>query len=82
MALAYLDQLQRTNAVPQGTIAELTTALDNAKTQLRNGAHDKKLADALESLAAKVKKGKGNGETAKQRSGLAGTLSGIAARLR
>jgi uncharacterized protein (DUF305 family) len=82
VARAYLDQLERNNALPASIIAELTAALDNATASIGNGAHDRKLADTLEALAVKVGKGNGDTVTAKQRSGLTATLRGIAARLR
>ncbi|HEX7047760.1 MAG TPA: DUF305 domain-containing protein [Gammaproteobacteria bacterium] len=81
VALAYLDQLKRNEGLPASTIAELTAALDNAATQLENGAEDDDLADTLESFAESLE-GKGDDIKAKRLAGLAGTLGGIAERLR
>jgi hypothetical protein len=82
VARAYLDQLQRSDALPASTAAELTAALDRAAARLGNSAPDEQLAARLESLAASLDGGEGDGVTAKRRLGLAGTLSGIADRLR
>lgn len=82
VALAYLDQLKRNNALPASTFEELTAALHNATARITNGGHDRKLADTLEALAARVKEGKADSVAAKPMSRLTGTLHGIAARLR
>lgn len=82
IALAYIDQLKRSDSVPAATVTKLTAALDSASASLKNGAHDDDLADTLESLAEKVSDSKGTGVTAKRLSGLADTLLGIAKRLR
>ena len=82
VARAYLDQLERSGSVPASTAVELRATLDRAAARLGNGARDERLAARLESLAASVDGGEGDGVTAKRRVGLSGTLSGIAARLR
>jgi uncharacterized protein (DUF305 family) len=82
VARAYLDQLERSGSLPASTAAELTAALDRAAARLENGAPDERLAAGLESLAATLAGNEGDSVTAKRRAGLAGTLSGIAARLR
>ncbi len=82
VALAYLDQLKRNDSVPAAMVAELTAALDDAAASLENGAQDDDLADTLESLADRINDGDADGVEAKRRSGLAGTLLGIATRLR
>ncbi|HEX2139534.1 MAG TPA: DUF305 domain-containing protein [Woeseiaceae bacterium] len=81
VARAYLDQLRRSESVPESTMAELNAALDDAAARLGNGSKDERLAGRLESLAETLG-GQGGGKTATRRSGLAETLSGIAARLR
>jgi hypothetical protein len=82
VARAYLDQLERSRALPASTAAELTAALDRAAARLGNGARDEQLAARLESLAAALDGADGNAVTTKRRTGLAGTMNGIAARLR
>ena len=77
VARAYIDQLERDGALSDSLATDLVAALDQAE----NGAHDKKLARELKSLAKAVKKDGGEGITAKRRAGLAETLSGIAAGL-
>jgi hypothetical protein len=82
VARAYLDQLERSESMRDSTVAGMTAALQRAATRLGNGARDEKLAARLESLAAELEVDEGEGVTAKRRAGLAGTLGGIAARLR
>ncbi len=82
VARAYIDQLERSKAVPASQIADLSAVLDDAAAKLADSARDKKLAGKLKSLAASVKKGGGDAITEKRRVALAETLGGIAARLR
>lgn len=78
VARAYMDQLERDDALSDSMAAELIAALE----QVGSGARDKKLARELKSLAKALQKEGGDGVTAKRRAGLAGTLNGIAAGLR
>ena len=78
VALAYLDQLERDNALPGSIVADVRTALAGADMQSR----DRKLAKELNSLAADVKVDTGDAITKKRRAALADTLNEIAARLR
>jgi len=78
VARAYIDQLERDDALSDSMAAELAAALDQAES----GAGDRKLARELKSLAKALQKEGGDGVTAKRRAGLAETLSGIAAGLR
>jgi len=78
VARAYIDQLERDDALSESLAAELAAALEQAES----GASDKKLARELKSLAKALHKEGGDGVTAKRRAGLAGTLNGIAAGLR
>ncbi len=82
VARAYIDQLQRSDTLPEATVAELGEALDRAAERLGNGGNDAGLADRLETLAANLDAGQGDAITTKRLSGLAGTLNGIAASLR
>jgi len=78
VARAYVDQLERDDALSDSMAADLAAALGQAES----GAGDKKLARELKSLAKALQKEGGDGVTAKRRAGLAETLSGIAAGLR
>jgi uncharacterized protein (DUF305 family) len=82
VARAYIDQLERSQAVSTSLQADLSAVLDDAATKLADGARDKTLAGKLKSLATSVKKGGGDAMTEKRRVALAETLGGIAARLR
>jgi len=82
VARAYVDQLVRTNTLAASTAGDLNAALDSSEAQLAGGKKDRDLARRLESLAKDVGKGGGDAIAAKRRSGLAGSLNGIAARLR
>ena len=78
VARAYMDQLERDNALSDELVADLAAALDQAE----NGARDKKLARKLKSLAKALDDDSGDAITTKRRAGLADTLNGIAAGLR
>ena len=82
VALAYIDQLQRGNALPESIVSDLRAALDRADSQLRDGRRDRDLATSLDSLANAVGKSEESALTTKQRASLSETLNGIAARLR
>ena len=82
VARAYLDQLERSDELPQSLIADMNAALDRSATQLVDGASDEDLADKLDSLVATIKDEGGDAITKRRRAGLATTLSGISARLR
>ncbi len=82
VARAYIDQLQRGNALSESAVADLGAALDRADSQLRDSKQDRELATTLESLAKAVDTGDSHAITAKRRASLAATLSGIATRLR
>jgi hypothetical protein len=82
VARAYMDQLQRSNSLSDSLLADLDTALDSANAPLQAGDRDKKLGRKLNSLAKTLKKDSGDAITTRQRTELAGTLQGIAARLR
>jgi uncharacterized protein (DUF305 family) len=82
VARAYLDQLERSNALSKSVVAGLTAALDRAAARLGDGERDRQLAARLESMAADLHEAGGDPVTAKRRTGLVATLSGIADRLR
>jgi hypothetical protein len=82
VARAYLDQLERSKALAASSVADLDAALDRAASRLRKGKRDEDLAARLEALAAPLAVDGGDAVTTKRRTGLAETLTGIAARLR
>jgi hypothetical protein len=82
VARAYVDQLQREDALQASLVTDVATALDRSALQLQAGAQDKKLASSLVSLAKSLPNDSGNAVTRQRRAALAGTLKGIAARLR
>lgn len=84
VARAYLDQLERSEALPKPVTADLTAVLDRSAARLQEGARDEDLAAELEALAASLDKteSKGDGVVDKRRTALGETLHGIAARLR
>ena len=82
VARAYIDQLERSEALSKSFVADLNKALNRSASQLEDGAHDEDLAARLKSLAAGLEQGSGDVVTKKRRAALAETLSGIAARLR
>ena len=77
VAMAYVDQLERSESLSASDVADLTAALDSAASKIEEGGRDKKLASQLDSLASDVK----DGNEAK-RNALAETLGEIADRLR
>jgi hypothetical protein len=82
VARAYLDQLERTKSLSPSSVADLDAALDSAAKRLRKGKSDEDLAARLEVLAAPLAVDGGDAVTTTRRTGLAETLTGIAARLR
>ena len=81
VARAYIDQLERSEMLPDSLMADLNATLDHSESQLEGGGRDTELAASLESLATTVREGGGNAITAKRRNALADTLIGIADRL-
>jgi uncharacterized protein (DUF305 family) len=82
VARAYLDQLERGEALSESQVNDLNSALERSASQLKNGARDQDLAARLDSLAAALDQDAGDDITRKRRSALGETLNGIAARLR
>ncbi len=78
VARAYMDQLERDDALSDSLAADLAAALEQAES----GDRDKKLARRLKSLARALDDDSGDAITTKRRAGLAETLTGIAAGLR
>ena len=82
VARAWLDQLARGDALDGAVRADFDAALGLAAAALEDGVSEAALATRLESLAASVLQGAGEGIAAMRRAGLAEAAKGIAARLR
>ena len=80
VARAYIDQLQRDDAIGGSLLADLNAALDSADARLADGARDRSLTRRLNSLAERIGDD-GNAMTVKRKAALTETLTGIAARL-
>ncbi|MBW3573388.1 MAG: hypothetical protein KY450_00785, partial [Actinobacteria bacterium] len=81
VALAYLDQLQRSAGLAAGTIAQLRQALEPARARLESGTRDAQLASRIQSLAAGLAPASSDTAAAKRVAALRQTLTGIAAKL-
>jgi uncharacterized protein (DUF305 family) len=82
VARAYLDQLERDNALESEQIVDLSQLLDRAEERLGAGTRDRGLAKDLQRFAGRIDGNAGSPIVAKRRAGLADTLDGIATRLR
>jgi len=82
VARAYLDQLERSEALSPSAVADIGAALDRSASQLGAGAGDGDLAARLERLAGTLDGDGGDAVTDKRLAALSETLNGIAARLR
>jgi uncharacterized protein (DUF305 family) len=82
VARAYMDQLNRAEALSASMNDDLGGLLARAESQLADGGRDRRLARELETLAEAIGESDGSAVTRKQRAGLAETLEGIAGRLR
>ncbi|MBS3744160.1 MAG: DUF305 domain-containing protein [Wenzhouxiangellaceae bacterium] len=84
VARAYVDQLQRSQALPAAQITAVSAALDGARAQFEAGTRDPSLADELDGIAAELAS-EGvvlEGADRRRLAGLGETLAGIAERLR
>ncbi|WP_262693121.1 DUF305 domain-containing protein [Kordiimonas aquimaris] len=82
VARAYIDQLQRSNALSASTVSNLTTALDRSQASLEQGSRDANTANQLTTLATALNASEGNAKTQERLASLGETLNGIAAKLR
>lgn len=82
VAMAYVDQLQRAQAVSPAFVSDVSSTLDRSAARLEDGARDADLAAKLESLATAVLASNGSTPANKRQAALGQTLNGIAARLR
>lgn len=81
VAMAYLDQLERTGAMNAADISAMRSTLEQAKESLADGSGDMGLAETLQSMAGGLS-GSADAATNARLSSLGETLNGIAARLR
>ncbi|HUF73817.1 MAG TPA: DUF305 domain-containing protein [Gammaproteobacteria bacterium] len=82
VAMAYVDQLERDEALPRALVNDLGRALRRAGSRIEDRRSDAELAASIEGLAAGLAVGPGNPATSKRIEALASTLGGIADRLR
>ena len=84
VALAYLDQLRRSDALPAAQAGALTTTLGRAADLLAGGTGDAAVATELEELASTLApEGTDQSDTTRTRfAALAATVADIADRLR
>ena len=82
VARAYIDQLQRGDALSAATLADLNAALDRSESQLEGGGSDADLAARLDMLSMALNEIGGDAITNKRKAALGETLGGIAERLR
>lgn len=80
VARAYVDQLQRGQALPTATLTELTSALDQATARVEAGAKDPQLAANVETLARGLDTS--DAANARRLTALRDTLLGVATTLR
>ena len=81
IALAYVDQLEASAAMPANAAAEIQAALESASAELASGARNRKLAKELKGLAKGLNAADVDAITARRQSQLADALEGIAERL-
>jgi hypothetical protein len=82
VALAYVDQLARTQALPAATLADLRATLGQARARVDARKRDGALAARVTGLAANLQASGSNPATQRRAAALRETLSGVAAKLR
>ena len=82
VALAYLDQLMRDEAVDAVLAETLYAALEQASTLIEAGEHDRDLAGELRRLARALPEGEAGTEAAERLAALGETLDGVRGALR
>jgi len=80
VARAYIDQLNRSDALSDAQNSQLAAALGRADSLLGSGGSDEALASQLTSLASGLGS-RGDAQTSKRKAALADTLNGIADKL-
>ena len=82
VALAYVDQLERSNSLDDDLLRDLRQSLNRAARRLDRSRSDAELAGQLQALARSVASIDGSGQTGKRLSALNETLTGVASALR
>ena len=82
VARAYMDQLQRSDALSERTVANIGNTLDVAEENLEKGHTDRDLAKRLEALSSGLETRSRDASTLRRLNSLGETLNEIAARLR
>ncbi|MEO0364971.1 MAG: DUF305 domain-containing protein [Pseudomonadota bacterium] len=82
VALAYIDQLNRTSLLDSTLVDELTTSLKDASTALAKQTGDRTLAKRLGQLGKQVRRVSASGQDEYRLSALATVLGDIAMRVR
>jgi uncharacterized protein (DUF305 family) len=82
VALAYVDQLERSGSLPAASVSELRQALTAARTAMDARRSDRAVAARLQELAAGVRAASNDPIAVKRASLLRSTLGGIASALR
>ena len=80
VAHAYLDQLERDGALPEDSVLQLRSALDQSVNQWETGARDRRLAETLAAVQQGLIAISADGLVANRVSALTDQLSAIAAR--
>jgi hypothetical protein len=82
VAMAYVDQLQRSQSLNAATVTQLNQALGQARTAVQRGRRDAALAGRIEQLASNLAVTGGNAAATRRAEGLRTSLRSVAARLR
>jgi len=81
IALAYIDQLERSESMAEGSADELKAALDKARVTLNSRETDAELSESLQSMAASLNTSGADAPASKKQIALSDTLNAIAERL-
>ncbi len=82
VARAYVDQLARDRALSPAMTADLSAALDQARSPIEAGTSNRALAATMTSLASKLEQSGSDVATNKRMAALRGTLTRMATKLR
>ncbi|MEM8770612.1 MAG: DUF305 domain-containing protein [Pseudomonadota bacterium] len=82
IARAYMDQLQRDNALPSDMAAKLSGLLDRTDAALAHNGKDRSLSNELKAMAGKMKSPQSSGSTQTRMTALSATLADLSARVR
>jgi uncharacterized protein (DUF305 family) len=82
VAGAYVDQLERSESLPENVTRELRVILESAAGKLESGATDRKLSTQIDAVALKLDDAMADATSEQRRAALAEILGEIAGRLR